>query len=182
MSLTDKLRSVSRGQNPEDFAPPAVRDQAKLQALEKEIAATERAVVSNSNDMSKVSSLLKNSVTIAHEDTCAALDRVMADAGRMMDRLNLAVADHKERLRQDGQRIAYQLEAALQALTHAVSWVEQHSPRLNDPQVDSATQPVTDSKLLLDQPKAEEPKAEPAKNGPKKAQDKTKETSLPSGS
>jgi uncharacterized protein YicC (UPF0701 family) len=169
MSLTDKLRGATR-QQVDEFAPPAQREQMKLQALEKELAQAapvQRTIVGSSTDMTKVSGLLRNSVTLAHEDTCAALDRVLADASRMMDRLNMAVHDHKQRLRDDGQRIAYQLEAALQALTHAVSWVEEHSPRLNDPQVQEGTQ-VTDSKLLLDKPTATPEPAPPVNKKPKK--------------
>ena len=173
MSLADKLRG---GAKPEDYAPPKVREAQQLASLEKEIASAApvgTAPVRNlgtSDSMSKVTNLLKNSVTKAHDETCAAVDRVLADAGKMMDRLTMAVHDHNTMLRENGQRIAHELEAALQALTHAVTWVENHTPKLLDPKVDQNEPEVTDSKLLLqDQKKAEEPKEpkEP-KNGKRK--------------
>lgn len=162
MSLADKLRSAASKQ-PEDFAPPKVREAHQLASLEREIAAAapdNRArSLGSSEAMTKVTDLLKNSVTTAHDDTCAAVERVLADAGKMMDRLSMAVHDHNTRLREDGQRIAHQLEAALQALTNAVIWVEDHTPKLLDPKVDKTAEQVTDSKLLLQPAKPpEEPK------------------------
>ena len=90
--------------------------------------------VTNSVDMAKIKTLLHNAVTDAHDDTCAALDRVVKDAATLMTRLTKAVEEHKEMLHEKGKNIALTLEAAVQELTLAVEWAEEQTGRLRNPE------------------------------------------------
>lgn len=104
--------------------------------------------IGNSTDMNRVKELLHNGVTAAHKDTCNALDKIVADATELMNRLMNAVNEHKHMLEEEGQKIAVQLEGAIQELTRTVEWVEKQGPNLRNPQYNppqrSLPQPESD--------------------------------------
>ena len=129
-----------------DYAPPDVRN--AVADIEEEIGkiAQQQAIpallqrsrdIGNSVDMQRAQTVLNNTITAAHEDTCKALDKVVGDARDLLDRITKSVDNHKKMLQDEGQKIAVALEAAIHELTNTVKWVETQSPKLRDPKLES---------------------------------------------
>jgi hypothetical protein len=133
---------------PSDYAQPEVRN--AVADLEQEIGklvvqntqsplSPRTRDVGNSVDMQRVQKVLNNTVTAAHEDACKAVDKIVADARALVDRVAAAAEAHKERLKQGGQQIALDLESAVQVLTRTVEWVEKQAPNLHNPKIEEPT-------------------------------------------
>ena len=52
---------------------------------------------------------------------CRALDRIVEEATALLDRICKRVDAHKQKLENEGQKIAQELEASLQILTATVN-------------------------------------------------------------
>jgi uncharacterized protein YicC (UPF0701 family) len=113
--------------------PPAPSIEDEMAGM---VAADRRPNVGSPEAMDKIEKLLSNAVTAAHEDAGKALDRVISEARELMRRIEEGVEQHKQKLQKDGQVMASHLEAAVQALTTTVQWVEQQAPKLRNPQTD----------------------------------------------
>jgi uncharacterized protein YicC (UPF0701 family) len=85
--------------------------------------------------------IVKNAITQAHGDTCRALDRIVEEATALLDRIRKRVDLHKQKLENEGQKIAQELEASLQILTATVEWVEKQQPQLRHPQLRITNKP-----------------------------------------
>jgi len=59
----------------------------------------------------------------------------------LLDRICKRVDAHKQKLENEGQKIAQELEASLQILTATVEWVEKQQPQLRHPQLRITNKP-----------------------------------------
>lgn len=131
-----KLPPLPRVVKPE-LPPPPAEDVAELiaqaAALDNKV---ERRIVGNSTDMGRVKELLRNAVTAAHDDAGKALDKVLEEATELLARITKKVEEHKKALQDEGQRIAHDLESAVQELKRTVEWVEKQGPALRNPKLE----------------------------------------------
>jgi len=113
----------------------------KVEDTIREAIQTEGINRGNSANMSHIEEIVKNAITQAHGDTCRALDRIVEEATALLDRICKRVDAHKQKLENEGQKIAQELEASLQILTATVEWVEKQQPQLRHPQLRITNKP-----------------------------------------
>jgi uncharacterized protein YicC (UPF0701 family) len=149
---------------PSDFAQREVREAvanvedeiSKLVQAEVPFATRESAErtrdIGNSHDMQKTNVVMNNAITAAHEDTCKALDKAMAEIKAMTARCEKGVEEYKQGVRSGGQEIAVMLESTMQTVTKAVAWVEEVIPTLRNPRLE---QPIESVEPITEKPSAE---------------------------
>jgi hypothetical protein len=136
---------VTHTGGPSDYAQPEVRALQNLEAEVTKLAERDpeykrpeqSRTIGNSTGMKQAQHILNNTVTAAHDDACKAVDAKVEEGRALMARLERAAENHKARLKEGGQKIALDMESAMQALSRTVEWFEKQAPDLHNPKLDT---------------------------------------------
>jgi len=120
----------------------------ELRMLTRKVERTVPAL-NNAENMQKAQHIINNTLTAAHGDTIKVLHKMRDECHALVARVDKLVDEHEAMLESKGQSMAHVLESAMQELKRSVAWLEEQTPRLENPKLEAPALPKPDAASLV---------------------------------